>query len=1295
MMIDRPRLRGRLRALERESGSTAAAELERVRGLIDRSSARVEQRRGALPTPAYPPELPVAQLKDDIKELIAAHQVVVVCGETGSGKTTQLPKICLELGRGVLGMIGHTQPRRIAARSVASRIAEELGTRLGERVGYKVRFGDKTSPETLVKLMTDGILLAETQGDRFLHQYDTLIIDEAHERSLNIDFLLGYVRQLLPRRPDLKVIITSATIDTERFAAHFANARGPAPIIEVSGRTYPVEVRYRPRETRVEDNGSREAGDELTEAIVRAVDEAAAEGPGDVLVFLPGEREIRETAEALRKHHVPGAPGTAILPLYARLSPDEQNRVFQAHAHRRIVLATNVAETSLTVPGIRYVIDPGEARIKRYSARNRMHRLEVEAISRASAAQRAGRCGRVGPGICIRLYSEEDFRSRPEFTDPEILRTNLASVILQMKSLGLGNVEEFPFVEAPDSRQIKDGYETLRELGAVDATQRITELGRQMARLPVDPRVARMVIAGHREGCLDEVLIIAAALSVQDPRERRMDEADAADAAHALYKDERSDFVTLLNIWDWYHQLAGTLSRSKLIRACRERYLSWLRMREWMEVHRQLHALVSDMGFHPRSRRTDYDGIHKALLTGLLTNVGTKNPNPSREAVPGEYLGTFGSRFHIFPGSTLFKVKPRWVISAEVVRTTRNYARTVATIDPRWVEESGAHLLTKSHSQPHWDYETQRVMAMERVTLFGLELVSERRVNFGGIDPKVAREIFIHHALVEGEFRTDAKFFTHNQKLAEEVRRLEEKARKRDILVDTQARFDFYDRRLPPDVFDENTFNRWYKEAYRRQPSILFMTRGDLMLHDASAVTAEQFPDAVPVAGSRLKLDYVLDHARADDGVSMTIPLEALNQVDEKRAEWLVPGLLAEKVEALIKSIPKSVRRHVGPTGEAASQVAARLTFGEGSLRDRVREALDAITGVEIPKAAWEQASVPDHLRMFFRVVDEQGRPLAQGRDLAAIRRELGAKVEAAFTKIGGNELHRDGLKDWTFGDLPESLTLRRGGMDVLVFPGVIDQGDAVGTRVVETRERAAELTWRGLRRLFLIKSHREIRHRLATRSGVERMAAQYAMLGKFDDLRGDIHALVAERAFLAGRPIPRSKAEFDARLEAGWDLIPKAVDEVAAQAEAILAAYQQARLAIDAPHPPAFARVIEDIRDQLAHLVFKGFLDAIPAEWIQHLPRYLAGIRVRLSKLPAGGITRDAKLMAELSPYWLAAKARVDLHAKAGVTDPQLTLYRWMVEEYRIALFAQELRTAVSVSPKRLQEQWDRIGKP
>jgi ATP-dependent helicase HrpA len=1138
-LLDQRRLGGRLR------GARSPEALAQVAADIERAVARRERRFQNVRAIHYPPDLPVSERKEDIAEAIRHHQVIVLCGETGSGKTTQLPKICLELGRGSAGLIGHTQPRRIAARTVAARIAEELNVPLGREVGYKIRFGDKTGPETLIKVMTDGILLAETQNDRLLEQYDTIIIDEAHERSLNIDFLLGYFKHLLPRRPDLKLIVTSATIDLERFAEHFSKqarrhngteVRGdeaqaqaesversdeaekgtrerdtvgveaapvarsevsslssrptPAPIIMVSGRTYPVEVLYRPPTGYTSEDGEFE-GDQIS-AILRAVDECTTLGRGDILVFLSGEREIRETAEELRRNL--RESGTIILPLFSRLSNEEQNRVFQPHSGRRIVLSTNVAETSLTVPGIRYVIDTGEARINRYSPRTKVQRLEIEAISRASADQRKGRCGRVGPGVCIRLYSEEDYTNRSEFTDPEIVRTNLASVILQMKALGLGRVESFPFVEPPDSRMIKDGYDTLRELGAVDEKYDLTEIGRRLSKLPIDPRIGRMILAADAEGSLAEVLVIAAALSVQDPRDRRQDHQDAADAAHATFKSQDSDFLFYLNLWTWYHEQQEKLSRSKLVKAVKDHYLSYLRTREWVEVHRQLRDLVAEMGIgtppastnspsrrertggrvhsspdlrsrpHAPSRPAPYDQIHRALLTGMLSGLGRKGDQ-------GEYSGTHNSKFFIHPGSGLSKSKPKWVMAAELVRTTKLYARACAKIDPQWIESAAAHLVTRTHSEPHWDSETERVLAYEKVLLYGLEIVAGRRIHFGPINPDQSREIFIHAALVDGDYRTDARWFRHNRALQEEVEMIEIKTRRRDLLVDAQARFEFYHKRLPRDVYSGNTFERWRSTAEHENRSILMMTREDLMLHDAAEATLAMFPDTLLVggsgsggaptngsasAGTRLKIEYTHEPGTTHDGITLHVPVEALNQLEEERCEWLVPGLVKEKVAEMIRAVPKSQRRHLGPPNQMADEVLAGLTFASGPFAEQVRLRLEHLTGVEMPKDIWAMVHIPEHLKMNFRVLNTKGEAIAEGRDLRALKSKLGVAVQQSFAKLGGDQFHRDAITKWDFGDLPDRVEVRRGTMTVVGYPALVDLGKEAGLRVAETPARAA-----------------------------------------------------------------------------------------------------------------------------------------------------------------------------------------------------------------------------------------------
>jgi ATP-dependent helicase HrpA len=1382
-LLDQRRLGGRLR------GAKSPEALAQVAADIERAVARRERRFQNIRSIHFPPDLPVSERKEDIAEAIRHHQVIVLCGETGSGKTTQLPKICLELGRGSAGLIGHTQPRRIAARTVAARIAEELNVPLGREVGYKIRFGDKTGPETLIKVMTDGILLAETQNDRLLEQYDTIIIDEAHERSLNIDFLLGYFKHLLPRRPDLKLIVTSATIDPERFAEHFSKqarrhngsgARGddaqtnaefgerreeaekgtqemgttgvvaaptahsaasstptPAPIIMVSGRTYPVEILYRPPSGYTSEDGEFE-GDQVS-AILRAVDECTTLGRGDILVFLSGEREIRETAEELRRSL--REPGTIILPLFSRLSNEEQNRVFQPHSGRRIVLATNVAETSLTVPGIRYVIDTGEARINRYSPRTKVQRLEIEAISRASADQRKGRCGRVGPGVCIRLYSEEDYTNRSAFTDPEIVRTNLASVILQMKALGLGRVESFPFVEPPDSRMIKDGYDTLRELGAVDEKGDLTEIGRRLSKLPIDPRIGRMILAADAEGSLAEVLVIAAALSVQDPRDRRQDHQDAADAAHATFKSQDSDFLFYLNLWRWYHEQQEKLSRSRLVKVVKDHYLSYFRMREWVEVHRQLRDLITEMGIgtgrasantpsqregaggrvgsssdhrarpqpivRPPQRPATYDQIHRALLTGMLSGLGRKGDQ-------GEYSGTHNSKFFIHPGSGLSKSKPKWVMAAELVRTTKLYARACAKIDPQWIEAAAAHLVSRTHSEPHWDSETERVLAYEKVLLYGLEIVAGRRVHYGPINPDQSREIFIHAALVDGDYRTDARWFRHNRALQDEVEMIEIKTRRRDLLVDAQARFEFYHKRLPRDVYSGNTFERWRAAAERENRSILMMTREDLMLHDAAEATLAMFPDTLLVgdnasagpatsatnpSGTRLKIEYTHEPGTTHDGITLHVPVEALNQLEEERCDWLVPGLVKEKIAEMIRAVPKSQRRHLGPPNQMADEVLAGLTFGVGPFDEQVRLRLEHLTGVEMPKDVWAQVHIPEHLKMNFRVLNNMGEPIAEGRDLRALKDKLGVAVRQSFAKLGGDQFHRDAITKWDFGDLPDRVEVRRGTMTVVGYPALVDLGKDAGLRVAETPARAAMMHRAGVRRLFLIKAGREIKYQLALRTRLEKLCVQWSVLGSANDLKADLMGLVAERAFLGeasplATPI-RTQKDFEQKLERGYDRITPAVDEVGTLAEAILDEFQNVRLVLESQTAPAFAQAHQDVRHQMSGLVYKGFMVATPREWLPHVPRFLAAIRTRLNKLPRGGLDRDARLLQPVLQHWHACLQRLDKHKAAGILDPELILYRWMIEEFRVSQFAQELRTSIPVSERRLEEQWERIGRP
>ncbi len=1287
MLSDSAALRKRLRGIRKraKAGKPTDRSLAELLGQLERSEARVRERQGRVPAVRYPEDLPIAARREEIRAALEAHQVVVVCGETGSGKTTQLPKICLEMGRGVRGRIGHTQPRRIAARSLARRISEELSVPLGGDfgVGYKMRFTDGTRESTFIKVMTDGILLAETQGDRELREYDTLIIDEAHERSLNIDFLLGYIRQLLPRRPDLKVIVTSATIDPDRFSRHFNDA----PVIEVSGRTYPVEVRYRP----VQEDDDRDEERTEADAIVDAVDELGTEAPGDVLVFLPGEREIRETAEALRKHHVrTRASQVEVLPLYARLSADDQARIFKPHAGQRIILATNVAETSLTVPGIRYVVDTGLARISRYQARTRVQGLPIEKVSQASANQRAGRCGRVSAGICIRLYARDDFESRPMYTDPEILRTNLASVILRMKALGLGDLDRFPFIEPPDPRMIRDGYETLREIGAVDMEDQLTERGRTLARIPVDPRIGRILLAGAEEDCLREILIIASAMSVQDPRDRPHEKRDAADEAHARFADPTSDFMSWLNLWEFYHVQAKKLSRRKLFHACRDNFISFVRMREWHDTHRQLRTIVRDLGYSLRSEQNDPDpdAIHRALLAGLLTQVGQKQEKH-------EYAGPNGVRFSIFPGSVLFRGAPRWVMASELVRTTRLYARSVGPVQPQWIERQGAHLVKRTYSEPSWDAARQQVTAVERVTLFGMPLIQGRTVHYGPIDPEAARHIFIHHALVEGELSSRAPFLAHNARLTEDVRRLESKQRKADILVETELRHAFYEQRIPAGIYDRSRFDKWYRNELRKSPRVLFMSLDDLMEHEASDVTHERFPDTLAVDGVQLPLEYRNEPGTEDDGVTVTVPLEALNRVSGEDLAALVPGMLEDKIVALIRSLPKHIRTNLVPAPDYARRAAEDVDSGSGSFLERLAGCLGRYAGMEIPVTAFDPASLPRHLRMNVRIVDDKGRHVAEGRDVNALRQELREQVREHFAAVSRDAHRRTGMRKWDFDELPDSIEIEEGGAAIKAYPAIVDRGAHVDLEMLDSRGAATRATRVGLRRLCMIECAAELQHRARHLPGFDRMATRFAPMGSRELLREQVVEAIADRAFIADLPRVRTASEFEARLDLGWNRLTDATDAVASLIDRILDARHQVELRLSRDTVPAWAGAERDVRNQLTLLMPAMFIRLTPWGWLQHMPRYLNGILRRFDRLKHSGPQRDAELLHEVMPFWRdyigllqsPPSERPDL-----LEDPEFEMYRWMIEELRVSLFAQDLGTAVKVSPQRLAKQREKL---
>jgi ATP-dependent helicase HrpA len=1237
-----------------------------------RSKTQIAQRRANVPLLNYPSDLPVVQKREEISRAIAGNQVIVICGETGSGKTTQLPKICLELGRGIVGMIGHTQPRRIAARSVAMRIAQELNSPLGKAVGYKVRFSDKLSDETYIKLMTDGILLAETQNDAWLKNYDTIIIDEAHERSLNIDFLLGYLKQLLPKRPDLKLIITSATIDPQRFSKHFNDA----PIVMVSGRTYPVELRYRP----LQSNDPDEEDLEMEQAILGAIDELwQTNGPGDTLVFLSGEREIRETAEALRKHH---PNHTEILPLFARLSADEQMKIFQPHDRRRIVLATNVAETSLTVPGIRYVIDPGLARMSRYAPRTKVQRLPIEPISQASADQRKGRCGRVSEGVCIRLYSEEDFSRRAQFTEPEILRTNLASVILQMKALRLGEVSEFPFIDPPDSRAVRDGYQTLHEIGAIDERNELTNVGRMLAKLPIDPRVGRMVLAARDENVMEEVLIIASALSVQDPRERPIDQQQNADAAHAKFRDENSDFLSFVKLWDLFNEQQRHLSSSKLRKWCKENFLSFVRMREWRDVHAQLVEILGEMGIRhtakPQAGKANVDAIHRALLVGLLSNIGAKTDS-------FEYSGARGMKFHIFPGSALFNRKPAWIMSGEIVETSKLYARTIAPVQPQWIERIAAHLVKKNYSEPHWQAHSGHVMAYEKVSLFGLTLVPRRSVHFGPIDPRTSREMFIHHALVEGDWYSSGKFFRHNRELIEQVQKIENKSRKRDLLVDAQAQFDFYDRRIPRDVYNGPLFEKWRRQAEAQAPQVLLMSLRDLMNRDAE-IAWEDFPDNLALNGMVLPLEYRLEPGHAADGVTVTVPLAALNQIPIERFEWLVPGLLREKIVALIRSLPKQLRTNFVPVPEHAEIALKAIRTRGGSLLDALAEHLGKYSGAKVSRHDFHLDTLPDHLRMNFRVVDAKGKEIAIGRDLLELRREIGGEAQSTFS--AGSEFHRDNIMRWDFGDLPEKILIDRHGMQLTGYPAIVDAKNSVSLRVLDTEAAANQATRAGLRRLFMLQAAGEIKS-LGRRLPIDQMCLHYATIGDCDELRNDLVTSAADRALYADSGEVRTREQFIECAEAAWRRLSIVADELLVIAEQVLTLYHQLQLKLDEPYPPLLSPAICEMKSQLSSLVGRGFLLTTSPIWLGHLPRFLQGIEVRLKKLTDAGLARDSQNSAMIAPLWQRYVDRSVENAKRGIVDPQLETYRWMMEELRVSLFAQQLGTSMPISTARLEKQW------
>ena len=1306
MRVDQRRLSARIHGIGKiKSQEAQQAVADEIQQQIEQARLRVESRKSGVKKPiVFPESLPVSQRKAEIEKLLSEHQVIVVAGETGSGKTTQLPKMSLELGFGNLGTIGHTQPRRIAARSVAARIAEELQTELGDLVGYKVRFNDQISDNTQIKLMTDGILLAEIQTDRFLNQYSCLIIDEAHERSLNNDFILGYLKQLLPRRPDLKVIITSATIDVERFSKHFNNA----PIIEVSGRTYPVEVRYRPV---VEEDDQ----DQL-QGILNAVDELQAEGRGDILIFMNGEREIRDTAEALQKQNL---KHTEILPLFARLSAQEQNKIFHPSGLNRIVLATNVAETSLTVPGIKYVIDPGTARISRYSYRTKVQRLPIEPISQASANQRKGRCGRVSEGICIRLYSEEDFNNRPEFTDPEILRTNLASVILQMTALGLDDIEAFPFVDAPDKRHIQDGVKLLEELGAIQPKKiksykndgarfptrakdvsankngtryetcaieseekkqgwELTPIGRQLAQLPVDPRLAKMLLSAVDFGSVYEVMIIVSALSIQDPRERPTDKQQASDEKHRRFADKKSDFLAFLNLWNYVQEQQKALTKNQFRRQCQKDFLNYLRIREWQDIYQQIRLAVREMGLPINSEKAEYQQIHTALLSGLLSHIGLK------EAEKQQYLGARNAHFAIFPNSVLFKKQPKWVMAAELVETSKLWGRMVAEIDPEWIEPLAEHLTKKSYSEPRWSKSRGAVIADEKVSLYGVPIVAARPVNYGAIDPRVSREIFIQSALVEGDWNTKHKFFKQNQQLIREVEELEHKSRRRDILVDERTLFEFYDQRIGTNVVSQKHFDTWWKKAEKQDPELLNFERSFLINDDAEQVSKLDFPNFWHQGNLKLKLTYQFEPGTDADGVTVHIPLPLLNQVEMTGFDWQIPGLREELVIALIKSLPKSYRRNFVPAPNYAQAFLGRAVPLEKPLLDTLIYELRRMTGVTVEAEHWNWEQIPSHLKMTFRVVDENGKKIAESMNLDELKFSLKDRVQESISAVADDGIEQSGLHIWSFAELPQCYEQKQRGFSVKAFPAIVDEKDAVGIKLFETEFEQAVAMQQGLRRLLLLNVPSPIKYLHEKLPNKAKLGLYFTPFGRVLDLIDDCIACAVDKLIADFGGFVWNEENFDKLRDFVRENLNEVTVDIAQKVEQILTLTHQLNQRLKGKMDFTMAFALSDMKSQISGLIYQGFVQKSGYARLPDLLRYLQAIDKRMDKL-AQDVNRDRAAMLRVEQVQQAYQQLLAKLPKSKPISDEVAEIRYMIEELRVSLFAQQLGTKYQVSDKRV----------
>lgn len=1271
---DRFSLQQRLRRLQKQ---TNPKELEAIQADIEKSQAWVSERRNRIPAIQFPAELPVSQEQELIQATIAANQVTVLAGETGSGKTTQLPKMLLDMGYGACGVIGHTQPRRLAARSVAARIQEELGEEAQAIVSYKIRFQDQSSDLTSVKLMTDGILLAELQNDPFLSDYEVIIIDEAHERSLNIDFLLGVLHKLLAKRPDLKLIITSATIETERFAQHFNNA----PVIEVSGRTYPVTVRYQP----IAEDGEQD----LHQGVIDAAEWLVREGPGDILVFLSGEREIRDLADSLNDAFNSSARTLEIVPLYARLSAQEQNRVFQPHGGRRIVLSTNVAETSLTVPRIRYVIDTGLARISRYSYRTKVQRLPVEPISQASANQRAGRCGRLGPGICIRLYAEDDFLNRPEFTDPEILRTNLASVILQMASLRLGDIRHFPFLQRPDDRFINDGMKLLEELQAL-APQRtrgrkqlsLTPLGRKLGRLPIDPRLGAMVLASENLHCAREVLVIVAALSIQDPRERPHDKQQRADELHKRFSVASSDFLSFLKLWDYLQSIQKEGSANQFRKRCKKEFIHYLRVREWQDVYSQLRQSVRELGIPLSDEPASEDHIHQAMLSGLLSHVGTRDEKH-------EYMGARQTRFFIFPGSGVFKAKPKWLMAAELVETSRLYARYVAQIKPEWVEQAGAHLLRRNYNEPRYSKRQGAVVATEQVTLYGLLLVAGRRVQYGRINPTVSRELFIRQGLVAGEINKAPKFVTVNQQLIDTIQELEAKSRRRDILVDEEALYAAYERVLDESILDDRSLNHWWRKATPEQQQLLFFQREDLMAQSAEHVTDELYPDEWQQGGLRLPLDYVFEPSQEDDGVNIDIPLVALSQVKDVDFDWQVPALRHELVTAWIRSLPKRWRRNFVPAPDYAQALLDAMTPFKEPLREAMTRELRRMSGLTIPTDAWDDTLVSDHLRINFRVRDENNNIVQQGRSLTKLQQGMKGQVQEVITETAGDDVEQEGLTDWSFGDLPQPVERSQGRFAIKAYPALADEGKTAAIRVFDQPEEAAQAHKKGLRRLVYLQVSSPLKYLQQALPAKSKLAMYFNPWGRVEALIDDC-VMAAIDQLIAGKPV-NDENDFRALVNHVRAELNDTTLAIVEQVERCLLLSHDINKGLKGKIDLRLVQSYNDIKSHLAALVFPGFVTSLGVGRLTDLERYLKGIAYRLDKFPVDPNKDSLRVLQveKLAAEWQALCNKIPDYKEQ---PESLAEFRWWLEEFRVSLFAQVLGTAFPVSEQRLKRRLNEV---